>query len=370
MKTIVPSTLFFFLIVSVYSQTEVARQIIEPRSFTLNSSLGSATGGNAKTVIEVDLPDYTIRWFYTFTAHRTEAQRNKAKANINLFAQLTRILDVTGTTAAATKVLITPSGSDYCDLYFFDTEEDADIFDAPLTLKSFTYESKYSQENLMQGTIMVSEKERCVGTQYLGFANGSLNSSVNVTVEVVAIVLNEWTKEDRQQMYDGIYSLLTENGLSEDFSDKSIRSFATCLLSEFCNTYSPLERDKMADFELQNTITKIGHECIGELEEKKSTQSKESETYREQINPSRKALVGTWKDDNSVFKLKEDGIFYIRWDNQKQALGNWSFVNGRLYIKMGEGQNYIPHKITSFSIDEMKYHALGDEKIYTAKRIK
>ena len=178
--------LLILLTVSVQGQIFIKErkpvQVLHQQTFYLNSTARAALGGKSKTWFNVPLPPNTVEWYYSFTTTKGE----KSKASVELFAQLTKLIDPTGITAVATTAIFTMPGAGVCDIYLMD-KDNANIFlEKNRNRDSFDYDLSASRENFRNGTVRIDnyKGQEC----YLGFKNPSPTEGVAITFEIVAIV--------------------------------------------------------------------------------------------------------------------------------------------------------------------------------------
>ena len=89
----------------------------------LNGGVRASLGGKSRIIYQVDLPPNTVEWYYIFTAVESE---NSSPA-LDLVPQLTRALDPTGMTGILASSILSPTGSNSCDIYLLD-RKNADAF--------------------------------------------------------------------------------------------------------------------------------------------------------------------------------------------------------------------------------------------------
>lgn len=178
-----------------------ALQIMAPQNIYLNGGNNATfAGGKSRTWVAVNLPPNTVEWYYSFSTTPGESPA----AAIDLFSQLTRFIDPTGNTAILTSMILTPSGTAYCDAQLMD-RKNADAFTQKVDNwgGSYRYFPSGSRDNYKHGTVQI--KDITSGNWCLGFRNPSLTQGISITFEIVAIV--EETKiiqknetEERAQM--------------------------------------------------------------------------------------------------------------------------------------------------------------------------
>jgi hypothetical protein len=112
--------------------------ILAPSNHFINSGSNSQVkGGKSRIIIPIQIPNNTIEWYYTLAASREQEAIEKTNSSLNLFGQLSNIIDPTGISAAAFKSLIAPPGADVCDLYILDAAN-RQYFEAKTNFKYFT----------------------------------------------------------------------------------------------------------------------------------------------------------------------------------------------------------------------------------------
>jgi hypothetical protein len=126
-----------------------------------------------------------VEWYYTFSSNREESDKNAVKNNLKLASQITKVIDATGITSLVVDQLLAPPGGDICDVYLLDAYNIG-----PFNQKNvFHYIVEGSRENIKQGTIKITNKELPI--YYIGIKNPSNLYGIDVSLEVVAIVLEE-----------------------------------------------------------------------------------------------------------------------------------------------------------------------------------
>lgn len=88
--------------------------LYEEQTFYLNGGLRASVGGKSRVTYKIELPANTVEWYYSITVEKKEANNIEA---VNLFAQLTRLIDKTGIAGIVASGLLTPTGSGTCDAY-------------------------------------------------------------------------------------------------------------------------------------------------------------------------------------------------------------------------------------------------------------
>ena len=181
--------LFLFIsIISTTLKSQIPTQdsaftvvtIAPAQSFYLDSRLMSNLNGRSRLTIPVNLPEGTVRWYYSFAASES---KNEPLEWVSLAGQLTKLYDRTGIASEAINRLVKPTGTTVCDIFVLNTEgvlqfENKD--DANLIV-----DKDFSRQNMTSGIVEVWVKNK---RPVLGLSNPSLKTGINVKIEISAVV--------------------------------------------------------------------------------------------------------------------------------------------------------------------------------------
>lgn len=134
-------------------------------------------------MIPVHLPPNTVSWYYEFTAFRNEIQLQAARAQFKLVAELSRLVDKTGTVQFAVNALSTPPGGSICNVYLLGNAQQTDLFQAK---KEFSYLREGTRSSLTSAVVPVVQPVS--QHLYLGLHNPDNLYGIHYALEVVAIV--------------------------------------------------------------------------------------------------------------------------------------------------------------------------------------
>lgn len=201
--------LLLYLFIPLFSLGQTAKceavSITQEQTFVLNSGSRAMMGGKSRTAIQINIPDNTIEWYYAIVCKRDKSAEVE---KIDLFVQIARLL---GTPAAmmvlSTKLLI-PDGNSKADVYLTD-ELNKDLFMSKKDGDKFMGYRSYFRENYLKGVVKVDDITS--GTCYLVIKNPSATASVNVTVEVVAIVSQDASLISKRQKKTAIFDKIKLN---------------------------------------------------------------------------------------------------------------------------------------------------------------
>lgn len=166
----------------ILRDTYASHIIQQPQNFYLNGGSKSTLGdGKSRTFVPVNLPKGTVKWYYEFTAERSDTENNKNESMLSLATDLSRLVDQTGTLSFGINQLTQPPGSDYCDIYLINHLNLSPF----LAKQEFSYYTVGSRENFKSGIMEIDLQSD--EQLYLGIKNPSTFYGINVAIEVVAI---------------------------------------------------------------------------------------------------------------------------------------------------------------------------------------
>lgn len=141
--------------------------------------------GKARISFPVRLPENTVEWYYEYSADRKKANTENTKKLFNLAGQLSKLIDKTGMINIGIDMLSIPPGGNECSVYLMDSLN----YNKFETKGNFVSIKEGSRDNLVSGIIRMNGG---AGKKYyIGISNPNHLWSINVVIEVVAIVQQE-----------------------------------------------------------------------------------------------------------------------------------------------------------------------------------
>jgi tetratricopeptide (TPR) repeat protein len=281
MKQLLTIVGFFLLTQTALGQT-VQRirkvvQIMPEQTFYLNGGMRATFGGKSRTFYKIDLPKNTVEWYYTFS---TSEGQTPSPSSLNLVPQLTRLVDPSGMTALAASAVMTPTGSNTCDIYLMNRQNaDAFLEKVDNLGGKYYYTLSGSRENYRSGTVQV--KDATYGTYFLGFKNPSASTGITVAFEVAAVVeeavVNNdvWAKETKDRFYNTFY----QNLKSQKVDDAIAKEIADCLVTKVAAQTNPAAYDAMAQNERDALFNSIYAGCTEQYKEQKTPEQEKATNY-------------------------------------------------------------------------------------------
>lgn len=266
-KLIILSFFIISVFASLHSQipaqdTAYSVVTISPaQSFYLDSRIMSNLNGRSRLVLPVNLPEGTVRWYYSFAA--TES-KNESLEWVGLAGQLTKLIDKTGIASEVINRLVKPTGTSACDIFMLDTEGGA--FFEQKDDKNLKYDKDFSRQNMTGGTVEVWPKNY---RPAIGLSNPSLKTGIVVKIEITAVVAkslknaplvflkqNSWSKIQKGNLwtqmeyyFDGKKSNATE-------------AVILCALDSLTQTYSFDEFAALTEKEKNYKIMPLIQDCF------------------------------------------------------------------------------------------------------------
>lgn len=184
-KAIFFSIIILFTSLSCYAQEETLVEVISGTRYLNNPA---RIGGASRLSIPVNLPYNTVRWYYVIYAYRDGNEVARVQQQFNLFSQLTRLYDQSGTTANLMSLLTAPNGGTYCNVYLLSSYADANKFTN--ILNTYSYYPNGSSKHVSSWKQEVAWSNLISGTQYIGVENPTFGYGLNLGIQVVAVVAN------------------------------------------------------------------------------------------------------------------------------------------------------------------------------------
>jgi hypothetical protein len=361
------SILFFLLFEnhSVAQNKEKVVTIHQPQNFRLASKGRTFIGGNATIVLDVKLPANTVKWYYTFGATRDNDRVQQTQNQLKLVSQLIKIVDVSGTAANALNLLSGPPGEDFCNLYLFSSQGDANQFDKDLSLDSWNYNRQGSRPNYRSGIVEINDPNHCSGTQYIGIDNPSGFYGISCAIEVVAIVkeeesVNGWTASRKDEIFN-MFKSVGEKMCSNLAEGNKFR-FASCGTKKLTTEYTDVTIKSLGDHEVLELVAKLCLKCNEELNLECDLNSSNS---LEVIGDD---LIGRWKGENCIIALSPNGKMFLKFDWESiSSEGSWT-LQGK-YFSTSINNRTDDYEIIEFKKNTLKYKSVKNGSVFSATKI-
>jgi hypothetical protein len=170
----------------VKSEAYKVKEISKNQHFFVNSGSNAMfKGGKSRVALPFNLPANTVKWYYKVSSFRDSALVQSTSEQINLVADLSKLIDETGGLNFVIDQLGKPPGADYCDVYLLD-HSNSSLF---LNKNDFSNYPIGTRENIIAGNVEVGN--RFAEQMYLGIKNPDPSHGINVLVSIASIVLEQ-----------------------------------------------------------------------------------------------------------------------------------------------------------------------------------
>lgn len=229
-------------------------KLVPEQNFLINGTANATlAGGRDRITVQISLPEGTKEWVYVFSC----SSSNNGQGVIQLCSNLTKAIDLSGTTADMISAITAPDGDANCDVFLLD-KENKDLFESEAEFSYFTIGRKL---NIKNGVMPIRGLNN--GPYYIGIRNNYTTNAINVKIEAAALVentevdLTQWSVEKKNEMYEVIKAELIKEGMEEAAAKK----LTSCIIKKLVVETSLDALSKMADFEKEELLNKIDAEC-------------------------------------------------------------------------------------------------------------
>lgn len=238
--------------------------VVEQRNVYLNGGARASVGGKSRSYIQVNLPENTKSWYYSFTTYSDGGGTD----NLNLALQLGALLvNPSGITSAALNTIRVPYGSMSADIYLLSTSNLSPFMDKDDNWGgSYNYYLGGTTLNTRQGVVAVDGLNS--GTFYLGLKNPSTWDGVNILIEVVAIVehtevdYSQWSVDTKAEIVRKLEKAIVKNGASKEAASK----ISACFIDKLTAKYVPSQFQILTETETNRVTEEIARSCIDEIQ--------------------------------------------------------------------------------------------------------
>lgn len=356
--------LSFLICFSLKAQNKILVPIVNHKVFVLDSRSSTLFSGKYSTVIELYLPENTVRWYYRFYNVTKKDLLVKYAPKIPFLEEMKSKLSETE--FYNFKIPNVPTEyANKMNVYLLNDSNQVSIFNKQFTFNKVQYQSQFSVLNASSGWAEVCDPEFLTGNQYLGLMNIANITSTNVYLDVVAVCNQRsiedsgWKESELKSLeINLINQLITNNKIAA----QSYQDISKCYLE------SIQQQIKLSDYNILSKIDKMSFE-------KKIFDNCFSDNFHEQLLDTISTLtpyfiIGKWKtekDETLEFKYSNELILTKK--NSTTLNGSWYISNNELYMKF---ENYKTQKYTPIIMTPKKFvwkNSLSDNYLRYSKII-
>ncbi|PHN06401.1 hypothetical protein [Flavilitoribacter nigricans] len=140
------------------------------------------------TTLEIELPENTVRWFYTVTATKSPQKAASVRRNPSIYQVFPDLL----TKRKFRKKDPQPvyPGDGVCSVYLLKNKSDTEKF--MVAGGAYFFYGEYSRRNVPASGMIIDDPSLCRGTQYIGLENSrAFTESFNMYAVLTVIAMTE-----------------------------------------------------------------------------------------------------------------------------------------------------------------------------------
>lgn len=297
-----------------------SEQIIPVSIFSLDSRGTGFFSRQYSTVLEVELPQGTVKWFYRFISADNLNSANKSMRE-------TGALSVWIDKAIEDSTLIfenitLPENGPSVNIYLLTDTSAVNEFNSWISFNRGFYHPKYSLLNATSGWMAVDEEKFLTGKQYIGLMNPSIMQEAHILLEVAALVnkpvpgKNGWTLPELENWYSEMVNLCSELPDSIITPEK-IPIVASCFVNALENRWDAAQYKLLSEAEQIQWKNWQLLKCL-------PPRSKQDAAALTSL--SRYIIAGLWlTEKGEKMRLQFNGIAELEKNDGSILKGKWSF---------------------------------------------
>jgi|GEM_PF-3845368 len=332
-----------FCTIRVQAQQEILIPIVSREIFALDSRGSALFSGAHTTVLELDLPANTTRWFYRFYSLLK-------KEDFKKYAPVSPLLDelyLKSRDTADYKISLPdiPAGlRNKVSVYLLKDSNQVINFGKQITFSKLEYLSTGSSLNNSAGWIEVCDPSYLSGKQYLGLMNHATISSGFIAVEVVAVCKQRslasggWSEEEMKDWEIKIVNNCAQKG---EIPSLYFEKTAQCFLKSIQQAVTEEVYRAMPEAEQESLEKTIYKRCVEQY-----ANAEEKDTLN---NVDVFLLTGEWVSERQEsLHLDFSGKVILKKKTGQVLEGNWYVADNVLtldFVNYTE-QKYQPVLLT------------------------
>lgn len=331
---------FSWMSTVLLAQDEVLVPIVNQKVFNLDSRTSVFFKGNHTSVIEIGLPENTVRWYYRFYNVNKKDLLSQYIPKGSLLEELENDMhhpQVFGISLPS----IPKDEQNKVGVYLLKDSTQVSLFNKQLTLQKAEYKKEFSLTNEASGWVEVCDPDYVTGGQYIGLLNRATLGESHVVLDVVAVIKKRsvnfgWSEKHLKKIEEDFVS---RN--SSDIPIQSLRKATRCLLRTLQYDVSYKEYALLNQQELDSLEKDIVKKCYNE---------KFVEAPLDTLNQlDRYFVFGSWETvQGEVLEMSFSGDLKLMKKDGKEVTGVWYLSSNKLHLKFDDfdTQIYDPIMIT------------------------
>jgi hypothetical protein len=324
MKSLLYIALWMLCISShqIQAQSFVAgsEQIIPVSIFSLDSRGTGLFSRQYNTVLEVELPPGTVKWFYRFTSASNLTVANKLLKETDVLSfWVDKFLE--DSTLVIENMSVTEDAP-FVNIYLLTDTTSVDVFNSWISFNRSYFTPKYSVLNAASGWMVVEEEKFLSGKQYIGLMNPSIIQEAHILLEVAALVnkplpgKNGWTLPELENLYSEMVNLCSDLPDSIITPEK-IPIVASCFVNALENRWDAAQYKSLSEAEQIQWKNWQLLKCL-------PPRSKQDAAALTTL--SRYIITGLWlTEKGEKMRLQFNGMVELEKNDGSLIKGKWSF---------------------------------------------
>lgn len=349
---------------SLKAQNKVLVPIVNHKVFVLDSRSSTIFSGKYSTVIELYLPENTVRWYYRFYNVTKKDLLVKYSPKIPFLDEMESKLNET--VFYDFKIPNVPTEfTNKMNVYLLNDSNQVPIFNKQFTFSKLQYQTQFSVLNASSGWAEVCDPQFLTGSQYLGLMNSATITSTNVYLDVVAVCNQRtiedsgWNERELKNLDEKLINQLLNN---PKIGAQSYQEISKCFLE------SIQQQIKLKDYSAFSKTDKLTYE-------KKIFDNCFDDNFQEQLLDTISTLtpyfiIGKWKTEKEeTLEFKYSNELILTKKNATTLNGSWYISNNDLYMKF---ENYKTQKYSPVIMTPQKFvwkNSLSDNYLRYSKII-
>lgn len=311
--------------VHVIAQTEVLVPIVNHQVFNLNSRSSIFFSGYHTSVIELNFPENTVRWYYRFYNVTKKDLLPKYAPKASLLDELERNMRDPENSKISTPIV--PSAyQNKVSVYLLDDSSQVDVFNKQITFSKVQYQKQFSALNEASGWIEVCDPDFIFNKQHLGIMNRGTMTETYIVMDVVAVCKKRsiefgWPEKGLKELE---ISFVDSRG--KNLSPFIIQKVSNCLISSLQYKISYDEYVSLSKPEQEKVRRETFTQCYN------SNFPVVEEDTLAMVSPY--FVFGKWKTEREeILELNFSGTLNLIKKDQTSFQGIWYLAQDMLCLK-------------------------------------
>jgi hypothetical protein len=349
----------------IQAQSFVAgsEQIIPVSIFSLDSRGSGFFSRQYNTVLEVDLPPNTVKWFYRFASAPNLTAANKyLKETSPLSSWIDRSVE---DSTLVFEIIEVSEEFPIVNVYLLTDSTSVDVFNSRISFNRSFFTPKYSVLNAAKGWMVIEEEKFLTGKQYIGLMNPSILQEAHILLEVAALVnkpvpgKNGWTLPELENWYSEIVNLCSELPDSIITPEK-IPIVAGCFVNALENRWDAAQYKSLNEAEQIQWKNWQLLKCL-------PPRSKQDAGALTSLN--RYIIAGLWlTEKGEKMRLQFDGVAELKKNDGSILKGKWNFEQDIFQLEF-PGFRKQQYTAAKFSRNELEWKNNNTGRMLRMQRI-